>query len=993
MNKKKYTFGKKINQKNSLNGNQINQKMSNRNRKNSKKQLHPVARATLYLFSSMIFLAITIAILLCLMIILVYPKLPEIDELSCYQPKLPLQVYSADHVLLGQFGDEKRSFLTIKETPELLKNAIIAAEDERFYTHHGIDYIGMIRATINNIFTGKMHSGASTITMQVARNFFLSSQKTFTRKFSEILLAYKIDASLTKDKILELYINQIFLGNRAYGFAEASNRYFGKNIKKINLAEYAMLAGLPKAPSAYNPIANPKRATERQRYVLKRMLTLNMIDDHMYHNAIEYKIKISNSSSINTNIGSFVAEMARIIMYDKYGDNIYSRGYKVYTTIDSKMQLAAYNTLRAKLLDFSLQKDGYSGPEEYFELNNLLYKNNNSLDTTSNKVKTSNRVDVHKHKDNNHQNKVAELNKHIHKHERKYDHLADALSNNKNQIHQNLKHVTDSVDKDALLHIFDGLIDFGNLIPVLVLPKDISDNEVQSNGYNIEEAIISKGKNLYFYAMLRSGEIIKISVNKQLGSVKNYINKYPEKIRPGAIIRVLQPIDHNYNKELQYSIPNQIEGYKGNNQARALYNKNNLISHEWVIYSTPKIEGATISVDANTGQIKALIGGFDFNKNSYNHATQSYRQPGSSFKPFIYSAAIEKGIATDEEFVDEQICFDTNYGSIFNEQWCPKNFDNNFMGKMGLRQAFALSRNTIAVALLNKISPEYAIGHLSKFGFDTRQFKPYLTLALGATEVTPLQMAKAYSVFANGGYLVSPYFIDKITDNNNKTLAITQKITLSEDQRVLDSGNGFIMNTMLQDVVKFGTAHLASDSIARSDIAGKTGTTNDSKDVWFNGYVGSLVTVVWIGYDQPKSLGHQGGASLALPVWVDFIKQIEKSIAKNSIYDSMANTIHIKNALNQAGEFSATNQEMSNHEAANNQTGNNKTGNTTDISKLNNTSPSVNNVKNDQNDNTKNDDADPSVNQAAQSKSLLNNKQVEIKNLHGWNDQAEYILN
>lgn len=698
-------------------------------------------------------LMVIVAGLVGIMVIVTYPKLPSMDELRNYQPKLPLQVYSADGVLLGQFGEERRIFIDTSETPKMLIDAILSAEDERFYEHGGVDIMGIMRAILGNVTSGHIKSGASTITMQVARNFFLTKEKTFSRKFNEVLLSYKIERSLSKDQILSLYINQIYLGQRAYGFAEASQTYFGKPIDKLTIAQFAVLAGLPKAPSAYNPVVNPKRSHEREMYVLARMLKHGYITQEQYDEAIAEKIVvIKGTIKDSTDAGGFVAEMVRQYLYPTYGDGIYTQGFKVYTTIDSKMQQAAYTALRKGILNYDLSR-GYNGAEQRVDLST------NANDTT--------------------------------------------------------------IDQAAISQ-FDNLTDYGDLLAAIVLTV---------NGDSVE-------------AILRNGNHIMLG-REELALAKNYLNGSGGKkeILPGSVIRV----------------------YKVNNQ--------------WKLGQIPQVQGSLVAVDPQNGAIKALMGGFDFTLNNFNHVMQANRQPGSSFKPFIYSSALDKGYTTETVIDDSAACYPSGNGG----EWCPKNDDGKYLGPITLRQGLTYSRNLVTVKILNDITPQYAMSYVSKFGFPESQFQPYLTMGLGANEVTPIQMAKAYSVFANGGYAVQPYFVTKITDANDNVLAKTEADTTSNHPPVIDPRNAFIMNSILKDVAKYGTGARAYKALQRNDVAGKTGTTNDSKDVWFDGYTPNLVAITWVGYDKPRSLGRQFGATLALPIWIDFMKVALANTPENQL--------------------------------------------------------------------------------------------------------------
>lgn len=707
------------------------------------------------LIFSVIILCAACAGIIAVLVITTYPKLPSMNELRDYQPKLPLQIYSSDKILLGQFGEERRIFISFNNTPKMLVGAILSAEDERFYQHGGIDYIGVVRALVSNIISGRKQSGASTITMQVARNFFLSSQKTYTRKFNEVLLSYKIENSLTKDQILELYINQIYLGQRAYGFAEAALTYFGKPLDKLSIAEYAVLAGLPKAPSAYNPVVNKKRSHEREMYVLGRMRANNFITQQQYEQAINEKIIIARGSiNDETDAGGYVAEMVRQMLYNKYGDNVYTDGYKVYTTIDSGMEKAAYISLRNGLLQFDV-KQGYRGPEQQL----------------SNK-----------------------------------DKAASEITN------------------QEITAAFDTVSDYGDL----------------------QVAVVTQAANNFLKVKLRNGNMLEFK-NKDLDFVRKYLTVDNDKqLKRGSIIRVRN------------------------------------INGSYIIFQVPQVEGAIVALDPNNGSIKALVGGFDFTHNNFNHVTQAMRQPGSGFKPFIYSAALEDGFSANTMIDDSEICFPS--GGENNGQWCPRNDENEFYGPVSFRQALTFSLNVSTIKILNQITPQYAIDYLTKFGFDKSQFQPYLTLALGVNDVTPMQMAEGYSIFANGGYLVNPFLISTITDSKGNIVAKTDVPDIRKNDPTISSRNAFVMNSILQDVVRYGTGARVYRELKRNDIAGKTGTTSDAKDVWFNGYTPNLTTITWVGYDNPRTLGaHAYGATVALPIWLDFMRYALNKIPEASL--------------------------------------------------------------------------------------------------------------
>lgn len=683
------------------------------------------------------------ALIIILSMALIYPNLPPMDQLTDYHPKMPLRIYTADHVLMGEFGEERRNLVRISKVPEVMKKAVLAIEDDRFYQHGGVDYIGILRAALHNLVSSN-RQGASTITQQVARNFFLTSEQTFKRKIYEVLLAWKIEKALTKDQIFEIYLNQIYLGQRAFGFAAAAQVYFGKPLEDITLAEAAMLAGLPKAPSANNPITNPTRAKQRQQYILLRMKQLGYITDQQYEQAKNESIKVKTSRNEFNVHAKYVAEMVRMMVYDQYKDETYTRGLNVYTTITQKDQEAAYQAVRRGVLDYD-RRHGYRGPE-------------GSMDIPAN----------------------AEA-------------VADA-------IEDELSRYPDSDD----------------LLAAVVLeasPKQVK--AVVSSG----EQITITGNGLNFAA---AGLSSNASAGKQ--------------IKRGSIIRVIKDSNNN-----------------------------------WSVSQMPQLEAAFVSMNPNNGAIKSLVGGFDFTQKKFNHVTQAWRQPGSSFKPFIYSAGLEKGFAPASIINDSPVSF---AGQASGQSWDPKNFDSRYEGPMTMRRGLMKSKNMISIRILDKIGAQFGQEHVTKFGFDAAKNPPYLTLALGAGSVTPLQMATAYSVFANGGYLIKPYLISYIVDSDGKVLSQARPEKAgNEGIRVIDARNAFIMTTMLKDVVRGGTAARAN-SLGRSDLAGKTGTTNDSVDAWFAGYQPQLVGVAWLGFDQPKNMGgHETGSGLALPVWINYMQK------------------------------------------------------------------------------------------------------------------------
>ena len=670
------------------------------------------------------------------------PNLPPLDIVTDYRPKIPLRIYTADGALLGEFGEERRDFVPISEIPQILKDALLSIEDSRFYEHGGVDFRGVVRALLADL-SGGFHQGASTITMQVARNFFLSHEKTLKRKLLETLLAYRIEAALSKDQILELYMNQIYLGQRSHGFSTAARTYFNKSLAELTLAEAAMLAGIPKNPARHNPAVNPVRAKARQELVLKRMLGLGRITPEQFANAVGEKLKISDSRQFEVH-ADHVAELVRQELYAQYQGDIYTRGFKVYTTLYGAEQNAAYGALRRNVLAYD-QRHGYRGPEDYVELPD----NEDARD--------------------------------------------------------------DAIDRVLAKHpASDNLL---AAVVIEVTPK-------------LVRAVPTSGDTLEI-----GGEGLRFAARALQPSAK-----LDFKIRVGSVIRVGQDA-------------------KG----------------RWAISQLPEVDAAFVSLNAEDGAYRALVGGFDFSRNQFNHVTSAWRQPGSTIKPFVYSAALEKGFSPATLVNDAPLSLP---GGKDGQAWEPRN-DDGFDGPITLRRALAKSKNIVSVRLLRSISPQYARDYLARFGFDEAKHPENLTLVLGSGSVTPLQMASAYAIFANGGFRVTPWLIRKVTDARGQVLAETTPPTIGQDdKRAIDGRNAFIIDSMLREVVRSGTGAQASQRLGRSDLAGKTGTTSGAQDGWFAGYAGNVVAVAWMGYDKPKSLGgSEFGATLALPIWIDYMRQ------------------------------------------------------------------------------------------------------------------------
>ena len=708
-----------------------------------------VLKGLAWMGGTLLAIALSVAMAGLMALAIAYPNLPDVSELSNYRPKLPLRVYTAEGNLISEFGEERRNLTPIGEIPKVMKDAVLAIEDARFYEHGGVDYVGVARAALANLGREKAQ-GASTITMQVARNVYLSSEKTYTRKIYEVLLTFKLEHMLTKDQILEIYMNQIFLGNRAYGFAAAAETYFGKPLKDVTVAEAAMLAGIPKFPSSANPIANFARARERQLHIIDRMQENNFITAEQAAAAKQQELVIRPSSDATRVHAEYVAEMVRQMMFTQYGEETYSRGLNVYTSIATDDQNAAYAALRRGILDYD-RRQAYRGPEKFIDLPKDAQELGEAVD--------------------------------------------DALASHP---------------------------DAGELFAAVVTQASARKVTVMRRG---GEVVDITGAGL---RPVSSGLAAKAGPNIR--------------IRPGAVVRVLKT-------------------------SRG----------DWELTQLPEVEGALVALDPRNGAVKALVGGFDYDKNKFNHVTQAWRQPGSSFKPFIYSAALEKGFSPTTMINDTPLFFDSSVTG--GQPWEPKNYEGGFEGPMTMKRGLARSRNMISIRILQTITPQYGQEWVTRFGFDADKHPPYLTMALGAGSVTPMQLATGFAVFANGGYRVNPFLITRITDHTGRVLVESQPAGPSEANRAIDARNAFITHTMLNDVVRSGTAAKASAALGRPDLGGKTGTTNDSYDAWFAGYQPTLVAAVWMGYDTPRNLGaRETGGGLSLPIWINYMRTALKGV-------------------------------------------------------------------------------------------------------------------
>jgi penicillin-binding protein 1A len=675
-----------------------------------------------------------------------------------YRPRVPLRIFTSDKVMIGEFGEERRNVLRFNEIPDVMKSAVLSAEDDRFYQHGGIDWLGVVRAGLTNLISMQKSQGASTITMQVARNFYLSSEKTYSRKFYELLLTFKIEASLSKDQILELYLNQIYLGHRAYGFAAASRAYLGKELSEITPADAALLAGIPKAPSRFNPIANKPRAVLRQRYVLGRMHSLGYLTDSEYKAALAQPVVIKPSQGTPAGgyavHGEYAAELARQLMISIYPDNVYTRGLNVYTTIQSKDQKWAYDSLREGVLDYT-RRAPYPGPEAQLTVPAGL------------------------------ENSPA-----------KFDEFLDG--------------------------VFEKHPDRTEMYAGVVL--SVKPNEIR--------------------VARSSTDIVVINDKKALTTIARALNpKAPaaQKIERGSVVYL-------------YKNPTY-----------------------WEILNLPSVQAAFVAMIPQDGALRAMVGGFDFYHGNFNRVTQAWRQPGSAFKPFIYAASLERGL-TPGTMISDQPFELTAEQTGSGKAWTPKNYGGEYGEMMSMREAIARSKNMVSIRILQSIGPQYAQEFITRFGFDKSKHAAVLPMALGSGAVTPLQLAAGFSVFANGGYRVTPYLIDHVTDAGGQVLMRAKPIVAGDSAaRAIDARTAYVMDDMLRGVATSGTAARSKQVIKRGDLAGKTGTTNDSVDAWFAGYTPQLVGIAWLGFDQPKSLGsRETGGGASLPVWLGYMQNALK---------------------------------------------------------------------------------------------------------------------
>lgn len=773
------------------------------------------------------------------------PNLPSVESLKETHYQIPLRIYTQDGELIGEFGEKRRSPVTYDEIPQIFIDAILSAEDDRFYNHSGVDLKGLMRAVTQLVQSGEIQGGGSTITMQVARNFFLTREQVFTRKFNEILLALQIERELTKEEILSLYLNKIYWGNRAYGIQAAAQIYYGKNIDELSLAQFAMIAGLPKAPSAFNPLANPERALIRRDWILSRMRDLGHINQEEYAETVAQPITAANHGSVVSTDAPYVAEMARKEMISRYGLAAYTDGYQAYVTVDSRLQKSAEAAVISGLEAYDM-RHGYRGPETQFTTAAVAEALLNPADLAPQISADESQED---------QGEVATRD-------------ADAITSTQAGTHL---FQTAQYDREDWVNQLQALPTYADRYP----------------------AVVTKVGEQHLEALLGNHQLIALGLSQGLEKVRPFIDEnrrgpsyesVQDFLQPGDVIRVKREDD------------------------------------QWHFTQIPKAQGALIALNPDDGAIRAMVGGYDFGQSHYNRAVQATRQPGSNFKPFIYSIALENSFTPASVINDAPIVFDD---ANLEDTWRPENSTGKFYGPTRLRKALYNSRNLVSIRILRSVGIRTTIKELGRFGFNSNQFPQDLSLALGSSALTPIEVAAGYAILANGGYRVEPYLIDRVmrgeqlvhiarpltvcdddcrrdkqqaqletanlpdTDSAIAT-AVTEEESLDEPEflsleelaqqplpeaeRVMDERINYLMNSMLRDVIQVGTGTKAK-SLKRDDLAGKTGTTNGPTDAWFSGYNRALVATTWVGFDQNQPLGtREFGGTAALPIWIDFMR-------------------------------------------------------------------------------------------------------------------------
>ena len=736
-----------------------------------------------FYFKALLFILAGVLLFISSLNIYISEKLPQAQEIREIELQVPLKVFTSDGKLIGEFGEKRRSALKFEDIPPYFVKAVLAAEDDEFFSHSGVSYTGLIRSVFRLLVSGEVQGGGSTITMQVAGNYLTGRDVNLFRKIKDIFLAYRLEKIYSKEEIFEFYVNRIFLGNRAYGIASASEVYYGTTIKDLNLAQWAMIAGLPKAPSSMNPLVNPRRALIRRNWILTRMLDLGSIHPEQYDLAIKAPISATYHGLVSEVEASYFSEIIRRYMISEYGLDAYKEGLEVYTTIDSKLQNLAVSALKEGLEKYD-KRHGFRSPENYKD---LFPEDFFSQDI-------SYRLSL----------------------------IAESKS-----LPVGISEVPEEEPLDNIYNLLNNLTTTDNKFPVLVL--SVEDNLVVISG---------------------DRTVVQLAWTSNLGWARPYINEDQRGPRPKSYSELLQEGD-------------------------LVWLEQDKIKSSLSLTQIPEVQGSIVAMDPNNGEVKALVGGYDFFLSKYNRATQSSPLLGSNYKPFLYASALDAGLTASSLINDAPIVFEDE---ALEDKWRPRNASGRFYGPTRLREALLQSVNLVSIRLLREIGIERVRNYSQNFGFQLEELNSDLSLALGTASLSPIKNVAAYSVFANGGKSVEPYFISKITDRTGNTIFQKEDIEINQ---AIDPRIAFIIKDILQEAARRGTAKKVKE-LGRGDLAGKTGTTNEAESTWFTGFNESLVTTVWVGFDQPKSLGNREfGSSTALPIWMDFMQPNIDNLPKN----------------------------------------------------------------------------------------------------------------
>ena len=736
-----------------------------------------------FYFKALLFILAGVLAFISSLNIYISEKLPQAQEIREIELQVPLKVFTSDSKLIGEFGEKRRSALKFEDIPPYFVEAVLAAEDDEFFSHSGVSYTGLIRSVFRLLVSGEVQGGGSTITMQVAGNYLTGRDVNLFRKIKDIFLAYRLEKIYSKEEIFEFYVNRIFLGNRAYGIASASEVYYGTTIKDLNLAQWAMIAGLPKAPSSMNPLVNPRRALIRRNWILTRMLDLGSIHPEQYDLAIKAPISATYHGLVSEVEASYFSEIIRRYMISEYGLDAYKEGLEVYTTIDSKLQNLAVSALKEGLEKYD-KRHGFRSPKNYKD---LFPEDFFSQDITY-------RLSL----------------------------IAESKS-----LPVGISEVPEEEPLDNIYNLLNNLTTTDNKFPVLVL--------------SVEDSLV-----------VISGDrtVVQLAWTSNLGWARPYINEDQRGPRPKSYSELLQEGD-------------------------LVWLEQDKIKSSLSLTQIPEVQGSIVAMDPNNGEVKALVGGYDFFLSKYNRATQSSPLLGSNYKPFLYASALDAGLTASSLINDAPIVFEDE---ALEDKWRPRNASGRFYGPTRLREALLQSVNLVSIRLLREIGIERVRDYSQNFGFQLEELNSDLSLALGTASLSPIKNVAAYSVFANGGKSVQPYFISKITDRTGNTIFQKEDIEINQ---AIDPRIAFIIKDILQEAASRGTAKKVKE-LGRSDLAGKTGTTNEAESTWFTGFNESLVTTVWVGFDQPKSLGNREfGSSTALPIWMDFMQPNIDNLPKN----------------------------------------------------------------------------------------------------------------